>query len=104
MARDATSVLEKVEILKSVGAEELADQALMKVIQLEIDRLQHEQQRLQGDLKRFESQYQMSSETCQQKFDMGELGDAVDFFEWTSVYSIYQRNAETLRRLEEKLG
>ena len=104
MARDMTSVLEKVELLKSVGAEELADQALLKVIQLEIDRLQQEQQCLQGELKRFESQYRMSSETCQQKFDMGELGDAVDFFEWTSVYSIYQRNVETLRRLEEKLG
>jgi hypothetical protein len=46
----------------------------------------------------------MTSETCQQKFDMGALGDAVDFFEWMSIYSIYQRNAETLRRLEEQRG
>jgi hypothetical protein len=96
------SVLEKVELLKAVGAEELADQALLKVIQLEIDRLQQEQQRLQSDLKRFESQYQMTSETCQQKFAAGEVGDAVEFFEWTSVYDIYQRNAQTLRRLEEQ--
>ena len=71
MARDMTSVLEKVELLRSVGAEELADQALLKVMQLEIDRLQQEQQRLQSELKRFESQYRMSSETCQRKFDSG---------------------------------
>jgi hypothetical protein len=102
MARDMTSVLEKVELLKSVGAEELADQVLLKVIQLETDRLQQEQQRLQEELKRFESQYRMSSEICQKRFEMGELGDAVDFFEWTSVYDIYQRNAQTLRRLEEQ--
>jgi hypothetical protein len=61
MARDLTSVLEKVELLKSVGAEELADQALLKVMQLEIDRLQQAQQRLQGELKRFENQYRTQS-------------------------------------------
>jgi uncharacterized damage-inducible protein DinB len=98
------SVLEKVEILQSVGAEGLADQALTKIMQLEIDRLQQEQQRLQAELATFERAYQMTSEACQQKFEAGELGDAVEFFEWTSMYSIYQRNAHTLRLLEEKLA
>jgi hypothetical protein len=37
------SVLEKIEILQSVGAEALADQALTKVIQVETDRLKQEQ-------------------------------------------------------------
>jgi hypothetical protein len=97
------SVLEKVELLQSVGAEALADQALTKVMQVEIDRLQQEQRRLQTELKKFESTYQMTSEACHQQFEGGELGDAVEFFEWTSLYTIYQRNAETLRRLEEKL-
>jgi hypothetical protein len=98
------SVLEKVEILQSVGAEGLADQALTKVIQVEIDRLKQAQQRLKTDLTKFESTYQMTSEACQQKFEDGELGDAVEFFEWTSVYSIYQRNEHMLRLLEEKLA
>jgi hypothetical protein len=98
------SVLEKVEILQSVGAEGLADQALTKIIQIEIDRLKQEQQRLKTELTKFESTYQMTSEACQQKFEAGELGDAVEFFEWTSVYSIYQRNEHILRLLEEKLA
>ena len=98
------SVLEKVDLLQSVGAEGLADQALTKIMQLEIDRLQQEQQRLQAELGTFERTYQMTSEACQQKFEAGELGDAVEFFEWTSMYSIYQRNAHTLRLLEEKLA
>jgi hypothetical protein len=98
------SVLEKVEILQSVGAEGLADQALTKIIQIEIDRLKQEQQRLKTELTKFESTYQMTSEACQQKFEAGELGDAVEFFEWTSVYSIYQRNEHMLRSLEEKLA
>jgi hypothetical protein len=65
--------------------------------------LQQEQRRLQTELKQFERTYQMTSEVCQQQFEGGELGDAVEFFEWTSLYTIYQRNAETLRRLEEQL-
>jgi hypothetical protein len=97
------SVLEKVELLQAVGAEALADQALTKVMQVEMDRLQQEQRRLQTELTQFERTYQMTSEACQQQFEGGELGDAVEFFEWTSLYTIYQRNAETLRQLEEKL-
>ena len=36
------SVMAKIEALQAVGAEELVDQALAKVIQFEIDRLQQE--------------------------------------------------------------
>ena len=43
------SVMAKIEALQAVGAEELADQALAKVMQFEIDRLQHEQRRLQAE-------------------------------------------------------
>jgi hypothetical protein len=97
------SVMAKIEALQAVGAEVLADQALAKVMQFEIDRLQHEQRRLQAELASFEQSYQMTSEECQRKFDAGELGDAVEFFEWTSLYSIYQHNEHALRLLEEKL-
>ena len=96
------SVMAKIEILKAVGAEELVDQALAKVIQFEIDRLQQEQRRLKAELAHFEKSYRMTSEECQRKFDAGECGDAVEFFEWTSLYSIYQRNEYSLRLLEEK--
>ena len=99
-----TSVMAKIEALQAVGAEELADQALAKVMQFEIDRLRQEQRRLQAELVRFEQSYQMTSEECQRKFDAGELGDAVEFFEWTSLYGIYQQNKHSLHLLEEKLG
>lgn len=82
----------------------MADQALTKIIQIEIDRLKQEQQRLKAELTTFENTYQMTSEVCQQKFEEGIVGDTVEFFEWTSVYSIYQRNEHILRLLEEKLA
>jgi len=97
------SVMAKIEALQAVGAEELVDQALAKVMQFTIDRLQQEQRRLKAELVSFEHNYQMTSEECQRKFDAGELGDAVEFFEWTSLYGIYQQNQHSLRLLEEKL-
>ena len=97
------SMLTKVELLQAVGAADLADQALTKVMHIEIKRLQQEQQRLLTELARFESIYQMTSATCQHKFERGELGDAVELFEWTSLYAIYEQNAHTLRRLEEQV-
>ena len=93
------SVMAKIEALQAVGAEELADQALAKVMQFEIDRLQHEQRRLQTELAYFEQSYQMTSEECQRKFEAEELGEAIEFFEWTSLYSIYQQNEHQLRLL-----
>jgi hypothetical protein len=97
------SMMAKIEVLKAVGAEELVDQALAKVLQFEIDRFQQEQRRLKAELVYFEQSYQMTSEECQRKFAAGELGDAVEFFEWTSLYDIYQQNEYSLRLLEEKL-
>ena len=97
------SVMDKIAALKAVGAEELLNQTLAKLIQAEIDRLRQEQRRLQAELTSFENTHQMTSEECQRQFESGALGDAVEFFEWTSLYSIYQRNEQTLRLLEEKL-
>ena len=97
------SVMAKIEALQAVGAEKLVDQALAKVIQFEIERLQQEQRRLKAELAHFEKRYQMTSEEYQQKFDAGELGDAVEFFEWTSLSGIYQQNEHLLHLLEEKL-
>lgn len=93
------SVMAKIEVLQAVGAEELVDQALAKVIEFEIDRLRQEQQRLKTELVHFETSYQMTSDEGQRKFDAGELSDAVEFFEWTSLYSIYQQNEHCLRLL-----
>jgi hypothetical protein len=96
------SVMDKIEALKSVGAEDLVNQTLAKLIELEINRLRQAQQRLKTELESFEKAYHMTSEECYRKFESGELGDAVEFFEWTSLYEIYQDNEQALRLLEEK--
>jgi hypothetical protein len=44
---------------------------------------------LENRLKIFESQYQMSSATFYQRFRAGELGDSMDFFEWSVFYEMW---------------
>jgi len=47
-----------------------------------------ELQSLEERLKKFENTYQMSSDQFYQKFQAGELGDSIDFFEWNTYYEI----------------
>ncbi|GAP98906.1 hypothetical protein [Leptolyngbya sp. NIES-2104] len=48
-----------------------------------------EKQSLEERLKKFEEAYQMPSEQFYQKFQAGELGDSIDFFEWNTYYEMY---------------
>lgn len=45
---------------------------------------------LENRLKNFESQYQMSSDEFYQRFRTGELGDEIDFFEWSVFYEMWK--------------
>ncbi|MFB2934369.1 hypothetical protein ACE1B6_03745 [Aerosakkonemataceae cyanobacterium BLCC-F154] len=49
---------------------------------------------LERFLKTFEQKYQMLSESFYQRFQAGELGDSIDFFEWSIYYEM--RNTATL--------
>jgi hypothetical protein len=44
---------------------------------------------LENRLRMFEAQYQMSSEEFYPRFRSGELGDAMDFFEWSVFYEMW---------------
>lgn len=44
---------------------------------------------LESRLKSLEQKYQMSSEQFYQRFQAGELGDSMDFFEWNTYYEMW---------------
>ncbi|HEY9851776.1 MAG TPA: hypothetical protein V6D28_20050 [Leptolyngbyaceae cyanobacterium] len=52
---------------------------------------------LENRLKIFENQYNMSSDDFYQRFRAGELGDGIDFFEWSVFYEMRKtaRNQST---------
>ena len=45
---------------------------------------------LENRLKAFQSQYQMSSDEFYKRFRSGELGDEIDFFEWSVFYEMWK--------------
>ena len=57
---------------------------------------------LENRLKNFESQYQMSSKTFYQRFRAGELGDAMDFFEWSVFYEMWSTAQNQSELIETK--
>ncbi|HBE21399.1 MAG TPA: hypothetical protein DEG17_23550 [Cyanobacteria bacterium UBA11149] len=57
---------------------------------------------LNNRLKSFESQYQMSSENFYQRFRVGELGDSIDFFEWSVFYEMWNAAQNQSEFMETK--
>ena len=45
-------------------------------------------ERYERDLREFEERYGMESATFYRRFEAGELGDAMDFFEWAGLYEL----------------
>jgi len=48
---------------------------------------------LERRLRIFETKYQMSSDNFYQRFQAGELGDSMEFFEWNTYYEM-RNNAQ----------
>ena len=42
----------------------------------------------------------MDSQVFHRRFEAGEMGDAMDFFEWAGLYELRQDLAKKLERLE----
>jgi hypothetical protein len=94
----------RVEAIEKAGAGALADQALRKLIQLQIQKYEKQLAEVQEELEPFEQQYGMCSEVCHQRFVEGTLGDAADIVEWMGLYDnvlLYRERINTLREAAE---
>lgn len=54
---------------------------------------------LEQRLQTYETQYQMSSDNFYQRFRSGELGDSVDFFEWSVYYEMWENAYTTTHKI-----
>jgi len=95
-----STLRQKVEAIEKVGASDLADQALHKLIRLHMQKYDKSLAEVQRELEPFEQQYRMSSAECYQRFMAGEMGDSADIIEWMGLYDdvmLYQERLATLR-------
>ncbi|GAK60397.1 hypothetical protein U27_00288 [Candidatus Vecturithrix granuli] len=95
---------QKIDALIKVGAENLLENTLRKLIKLQIARYQHAIKQITPDLKTFEREFKMSSDECYRRFNTGELGDNSDLFEWVSLYENVLLYQQRIRMLETVLA
>ena len=76
---------------------EVIDRALDKLLAAEAERALAERRDLEARLSAYEGQFNMSSDEFYRRFRAGELGDEMDFVEWSVFYEMYQA---VLQRLE----
>lgn len=95
-----STLQQKVEAMEKVGARDVADQALQKLIRLHVQKYERHLADVQRELAPFEQQYGLSSAECHRRFMAGEMGDSADIMEWMGLYDdalLYQDRLATLR-------
>lgn len=91
----------KLEVLKDTYSDEVElDRVLGKLLDATLSQYRLRLKRYDRDLCEFERRYGMESPTFYQRFEAGELNDAMDFFEWAGLYELRQDILEKIRCLE----
>jgi hypothetical protein len=100
-----TVVLEKVRQLENYlewrggYADSVMDLTINKMLQRERAQMEAQLGRLQQQLAAFESQYGWSTPDFYERFEQGELGDDIDYFEWSATWEMVQQLQQGLRLL-----
>lgn len=96
--------LHKLKVLEDTCSDKAElDLILGKLLDLSLSQYRLRLERYERDLREFEERYGMESTTFYRRFEAGELGDAMDFFEWSGLYELEQDILEKIRRLEPVL-
>jgi hypothetical protein len=95
------SVQEKLEILKNSFQDSSEfDQVLDKLFDIVLSSYYEKRKKYEQELKNFESKYQLDSDEFYRRFESGELGDDMDFFEWVSLIEMQEKLGEKISQLE----
>jgi hypothetical protein len=92
-----TTVLEKVQslhnylLVNSASVDILLAQGIDKLISRERQRLLKLQVSLSEEVVQFEQRYHIDSIEFQSRYQQGELGDALDFMEWSATLEMLQQ-------------
>jgi len=95
------NVSQKVTILQESFLDSTEfDQILDKLFDVVIGQYRHRSKQYERDLHEFEERYQIDSAKFYQRFEAGEMGDTMDFFEWAGLYELYQAVQGKIDQLE----
>lgn len=94
----------KLEALQETFSDNLElGHVLTKLLSVVLNQYQLRLERYARDLRDYEERYGMNTPTFHERFDVGELGDSADFFEWDGLYDLQRDLTKKIRRLESAL-
>lgn len=95
------SVSHKLDVLRDVYSEEdELDQILGKLLEVTLEKYRLRRHRYDQDLRAFEEKYNLDSKTFYERFEAGNLGDAMDLFEWAGLCEMRRDLDNKIRQLE----
>lgn len=77
------------------------DPVLDKLLDRERQALIKQRDEIRAELDQFESQYGLESSEFHEKFMRGEMGDDMDFFDWSATWHMYQSTLTSLKALDQ---
>ena len=93
--------LSKLELLKETYTDQSElDQILGKLLDISLSQHRLRLKRYEQDMREFDRRYEMNSENFYQRFEAGELGDEIEFFEWSGLYELRQDILNKIHQLE----
>ncbi len=96
--------LEQYIAVSNSAADPVLDMTLDKILAREIERTRELQARLAGQLAEFEERYGLESANFYARYESGEMGDAMDFVEWSATVEMLGDAKERLALLEKAPG
>jgi hypothetical protein len=85
-------------------ADPVIDNVLDKLLERERQNLLKQRDELRLELTDFEQRYGLASAEFYTKFKHGELGDDLDFVDWSGAWRVYQTVLESLNLLKAESG
>ena len=94
----------KLQVLQDTCSDKAElDLILGKLLSLSLSQHWLRLERYERDLREFERRYGTESAAFYRRFEAGELGDAMDFFEWAGLYELREDIMKKIQRLEMAL-
>jgi hypothetical protein len=89
--------LEQYILLDQTRIDPVLDMTLNKLLSREFNRMANLKTRLVKQMQVFENQYHLKSQEFYPRYESGELGDEMDFMEWSSTI-------EMVRNVDKRLA
>ena len=100
---DKVRRLERYIAIDSMGIDPVLEMTVDKLLSREIERMLELRMKLANQLAKFEESYAMKSTDFYARYENGEMGDKMDFVEWSATVEMMANVDKRLAILERKI-